>query len=343
MEPSTYIKNCLLTESRLDQEAKHDITNLLESLRLAKMSGDFADLAKRELFYKKSQTGFDLVAADVMVWGDNYYQADPEPENVKTDLSILHAAVGLISESGEIADRLLKFESSHYQALQEEDRVNLLEECGDICWYLSVMLNALGFSFEEVFAKNIAKLAKRFPDREFKQEHVLNRDLDAEYEELSTEHWIGISEALDEIIRPPDLADACLAALDRAFSNETNEPEERKTKVYLSGKMNGVPEKNYPAFNKYAADLRAQGYQVFNPAEHEDDTQPREKLMKIDLQEVLKADMVVVFGDWRDSDGACAEVLVAKETGKQVFVIDDRFLVDITDRISYDARKAISG
>lgn len=40
-------------------------------------------------------------------------------------------------------------------------------------------------------------------------------------------------------------------------------------KVYLAGKMSNVPYFNFPAFFKYAEELRTNGYEVFNPAEND--------------------------------------------------------------------------
>jgi hypothetical protein len=37
--------------------------------------------------------------------------------------------------------------------------------------------------------------------------------------------------------------------------------------LYLSGPMSGLPDNNYPAFHAAAAQLRAAGYTVINPAE----------------------------------------------------------------------------
>lgn len=39
--------------------------------------------------------------------------------------------------------------------------------------------------------------------------------------------------------------------------------------LYLAGPMRGIPEFNFPAFMSAAADLRAQGHIVFNPAERD--------------------------------------------------------------------------
>lgn len=39
-------------------------------------------------------------------------------------------------------------------------------------------------------------------------------------------------------------------------------------RIYIAGPMSGLPEFNYPAFNRAAAVLRAQGHHVENPAEN---------------------------------------------------------------------------
>ncbi len=41
----------------------------------------------------------------------------------------------------------------------------------------------------------------------------------------------------------------------------------------MIGQSSGVADYNYPLFNKVAALLRAEGFQVFNPAENKDGNQ----------------------------------------------------------------------
>jgi len=43
---------------------------------------------------------------------------------------------------------------------------------------------------------------------------------------------------------------------------------------YISGPMTGLPEHNFPAFNAAAAYYRERGFEVINPAEMDDQTQP---------------------------------------------------------------------
>jgi NTP pyrophosphatase (non-canonical NTP hydrolase) len=92
---------------------------------------------------------------------------------------IQHAVDGLVTESGELVDALKR----HRFYGKELDKVNLVEEAGDLCWYLSVLFDELGVSWEEAWDWNIRKLQKRFPEK-FTEEAALNRDLDSEREVL---------------------------------------------------------------------------------------------------------------------------------------------------------------
>lgn len=88
---------------------------------------------------------------------------------------ILHAIMGLVTESGELMDAKKK---EHFYG-KKLDWHNLIEEAGDIFWYLAILCDAMNVPFEEVQRRNIDKLKTRYPDK-FSTEKALNRDLDAE-------------------------------------------------------------------------------------------------------------------------------------------------------------------
>lgn len=92
---------------------------------------------------------------------------------------ILHAAIGLCTESGELIDALKK--STFYG--RKLDIVNVKEEAGDILWYLAILFDELGTDFETEMQRVITKLETRFPEK-FTEEAAYNRNLEAEREIL---------------------------------------------------------------------------------------------------------------------------------------------------------------
>lgn len=107
--------------------------------------------------------------------------------------------------------------------------------------------------------------------------------------------------------------------------------------VYLAGPMRNYPAFNFPAFRTHAARLRAAGYKVFSPAEEDlrngfdpetgkypDGEYSIRKVMMEDLMWICQfADMVVVFGEWRQSKGVRAEVRTADAISVPVYELDD--------------------
>jgi NTP pyrophosphatase (non-canonical NTP hydrolase) len=95
--------------------------------------------------------------------------ADKMMPPMSTDEAYMyHALLGIISELGELYDSVLM-----------RDKVNTIEELGDLEWYLALARNAVGTTQDEVQEANIRKLMERFPDK-FNEKDVVNRDLDAE-------------------------------------------------------------------------------------------------------------------------------------------------------------------
>lgn len=88
---------------------------------------------------------------------------------------VMHGAMGMVTEAGELMDMLKK----HVIYGKPFDPVNVLEEAGDKMWYAAIVLHACGFGFEEALERNIAKLRARYGDK-FSEERALTRDLDAE-------------------------------------------------------------------------------------------------------------------------------------------------------------------
>lgn len=88
---------------------------------------------------------------------------------------LLHAAMGMCTESAEFADALKK----HIFYDKKLDETNLKEELGDMLWYMAIACANLGVSFEELMATNVKKLEARYA-KTFTPEEAEKRNLETE-------------------------------------------------------------------------------------------------------------------------------------------------------------------
>lgn len=106
---------------------------------------------------------------------------------------LLNGLMGLNGESGECIDIMKK----HIFQGHELDREHLIEELGDVAWYLAVCCEGLGVSLEEVMEKNIEKLRARYPEG-FDKARSINRNDERTYtlEEVKAE--LGLDDGTEE-------------------------------------------------------------------------------------------------------------------------------------------------
>ena len=93
-----------------------------------------------------------------------------------------------------------------------------------------------------------------------------------------------------------------------------------RCKIYLSGPMTGLPELNYPEFNRVAQLLRDAGNFVYNPAEFDwqDEFPIREAFAEYTQFICLEADKIVLLPGWENSLGVSAELVLAKICGLEI-------------------------
>lgn len=106
-------------------------------------------------------------------------------------------------------------------------------------------------------------------------------------------------------------------------------------KIYIAGPMSSVQDHNYPEFFRVAAELRALGHGVVNPAETNGPTledalrdvlvnpMEWEDYMRVDLRSITRVDALCLLPGWQNSKGARLEVTVAKELGMPLYVLLD--------------------
>jgi NTP pyrophosphatase (non-canonical NTP hydrolase) len=85
----------------------------------------------------------------------------------------MHAALGLCEEAGELAGCIKKhavYNKRLADPMKEDGlplEVHILEEAGDVLFYLQAVLNQFDMDFQEVLQYNACKLATRFRDMEY--------------------------------------------------------------------------------------------------------------------------------------------------------------------------------
>ena len=148
------------------------------------------DVTKKALFYNKLSFDYILKFAFVA----SKYEWVPEDGLLSMDekfspqqQQIIHAILGIITEAGELAEALIEalgnVQIGKCSLEDAFDHVNLREEFGDGLWYTQLGLSAIGSNIEECITINDAKLERRYGPT-FDRERAVNRDLDAEREEL---------------------------------------------------------------------------------------------------------------------------------------------------------------
>lgn len=75
--------------------------------------------------------------------------------------NLIYPVLGLVGESGEIAEKVKKMIRDDKGVLSPERRELLIKELGDVLWYLSALCGELGVDMNDVAVANIQKLYSR--------------------------------------------------------------------------------------------------------------------------------------------------------------------------------------
>jgi NTP pyrophosphatase (non-canonical NTP hydrolase) len=143
---------------------------LLAAMRVAVAAGEIVDIAKRFVIYGKpidkcgdaASASMEMDKATLAFFRAYAIESGGGPRaEVPVNPRLLHSALGLFGETGEIMEALLKTVGSGEQM----DLVNLGEEFGDGFWYIAVgidELNALtGITLGDWLYRNRQKLVHR--------------------------------------------------------------------------------------------------------------------------------------------------------------------------------------
>ncbi|AUM58722.1 putative pyrophosphatase [Vibrio phage VPy01] len=172
MPPAAYMDSCEMTLSEQYFEPDATIINCMKEFII---SGNVLDGFKKSIYYGKEAPVVDLTEklelSDIADWR----ALNPHEQK------ILHAVLGMATESTELVEQIYGY---MFQG-KELDLKNLYEEVGDNLFYVSTMLKCLGVSYEQAMYDNHMKRMKRYAGGKFTPEAAINRDVEAELQQLT--------------------------------------------------------------------------------------------------------------------------------------------------------------
>ena len=132
----------------------------------------------KQVDFEKYSKFVDAVTSDeskdFLALSDRLVMLDEKGANIER---LLTAGVGLNAEAGEFLEIVKKmiFQGKPWD---EANRDHLIIELGDVIWYAANACMALDISFEEVVARNVTKLEKRYPGGQFDVYYSEHREED---------------------------------------------------------------------------------------------------------------------------------------------------------------------
>ena len=110
-------------------------------------------------------------STDFLALSDRLVELDEKGANIER---LLTAGVGINAEGGEFLEIIKKmiFQGKPFNA---DNKEHMIIELGDLMWYVTQACMALEVSLDEVVARNVTKLDKRYPGGSFDVYYSENR------------------------------------------------------------------------------------------------------------------------------------------------------------------------
>tara|TARA_R100000027_G_scaffold30381_1_gene22179 strand:- start:182 stop:685 length:504 start_codon:yes stop_codon:yes gene_type:complete len=129
----------------------------------------------KQVDFERYQKFVDAVTSeestDFVSLADRLVELDEKGANIER---LLTAGVGINAEGGEFLEIIKKviFQGKPWD---EANKEHLIIELGDLMWYVANACMALEVSFDDVIARNVKKLEKRYPGGAFDVYYSENR------------------------------------------------------------------------------------------------------------------------------------------------------------------------
>lgn len=109
---------------------------------------------------------------------DQYQNSVKETSYWPTEYGLLYLANALGGEAGELQNLVKKVYRDNSGKIQEDRREEMIDELGDVLWYVAAIASELQINLSEVAYKNrlktIQKVKDRNPITEFSEEQIHN-------------------------------------------------------------------------------------------------------------------------------------------------------------------------
>jgi NTP pyrophosphatase (non-canonical NTP hydrolase) len=131
---------------------------------------------EKQVDFSKYQEFVDAVTSDAskdfVALADRMVELDEKGANIER---LLTAGVGINAEGGEFLEIIKKmiFQGKPWNV---DNKEHLIIELGDLMWYVAQACMALEVSFDDVVARNVKKLEKRYPGGAFDVYYSENRE-----------------------------------------------------------------------------------------------------------------------------------------------------------------------
>jgi NTP pyrophosphatase (non-canonical NTP hydrolase) len=88
------------------------------------------------------------------------YQEQAQKTAIYKD-KLVYPALGLAGEAGEVSNKIKKILRDSNGSLSDQTRESILQELGDVLWYISALCTDLGADLDKVASDNLQKLFTR--------------------------------------------------------------------------------------------------------------------------------------------------------------------------------------
>ena len=152
MNYSEFVRSRFKSGEKIAEEmTPHKLKALYAHITQAVRVADNLDVAKKYAIYNDDKFGLAT-----LFFRYNFKDLAPTPSQCE----LLHAAIGIAGEAGELLDAVRK----HVFDGQPLDEDNVIEELGDLCFYLEAAFQAIKMNRADIEELNMAKLFERYKD-----------------------------------------------------------------------------------------------------------------------------------------------------------------------------------